>query len=65
MDHILSNTLGIDPATNRLDQTVSQLNLTEMQMFLMVLNSPLHEADANPGLARLMAITPPWVNQNT
>jgi uncharacterized protein (DUF1778 family) len=42
-----------------LDQTFFRLDAARFQQFTALLDAP---AESNPGLARLLAVTPPWAD---
>lgn len=65
MGHTPANTNEAASDQDRLDQTVFHLDEAEMQAFRKTLDEPATEAEPNPGLDRLLAITPPWANQDT
>jgi Protein of unknown function (DUF1778) len=48
--------------TSLSDQVVFHLEETKFDQFVELLNAPLAP---NPGMARLMAVTPPWLPGST
>jgi uncharacterized protein (DUF1778 family) len=47
---------------DRLDQTHFKLDNVEMDAFIKLLSQPVSKA-SNPGLDRLLTITPPWADK--
>lgn len=62
MDPIPSKDTEAVQGQDRLDQTHFKLDNVQIDAFIKLLSQPVSKA-SNPGLDRLLTITPPWADK--